>query len=590
MLKRLSFTVLVFFTALSAVAFSSSSENANLNKPQPAENAAKFKCGDVDGSDTVDVRDLVIMVHVAFRGDPAPDPFELADLNCDGQINLVDVLSLVSYLSRGKELSCCTSCPTCTSCPDRAYSTNYHLPTALEMVKLADLAYTIDGDRPDPVYFQCWRNLQFIQSEAGPDCQLVGYPNTELFVASDPDNEDIVVSFKGSREMSDFESDGQAIPVNWTFDGGVVVPLSVHSGFYCAYLNIKSQLKTVLASAIENLPDDSNPHIYFTGHSLGGALATLAALDLSSWLVDTHHFKRENVIVYSFGAPRSMKPALADYFNDTVPNGWATAEKTDLVPHLLDLLGYVHIRQLVAINSKIDEDNGTPLQTRLQFTNGADYQTCGPADKRVPAWYVAKYGVDVLHDVKNYQSRLELVKNPGIPNVFVGVKDGLLVYSWSGDVQGPCDKVHLDTRFPSDDEWVVHDLLNPKLTLIPKSEGAKAVYTDEFGNGLVSSQPYVSPRPSKLTIQRAGPLTMEVKWSAAEEGLYDYVALYKQNPNDAGPTGHMAGKKHYVLSDLNDTWKLAQSALGGPFWVAYVTADTPNAEHARILRVAGPVN
>lgn len=49
-----------------------------------------------------------------------------------------------------------------------------------------------------------------------------------------------------------------------------------HSGFWEAYCTVRSFIHTVIRQELSARP----AHIYCTGHSLGGALATIASLDL----------------------------------------------------------------------------------------------------------------------------------------------------------------------------------------------------------------------------------------------------------------------------------------------------------------------
>ena len=57
-----------------------------------------------------------------------------------------------------------------------------------------------------------------------------------------------------------------------------VLCLTCHtSGFYNAYLSVRPFIHEVLRIELKKNPTT----VYFTGHSLGGALATLAAFDVS---------------------------------------------------------------------------------------------------------------------------------------------------------------------------------------------------------------------------------------------------------------------------------------------------------------------
>ena len=59
-----------------------------------------------------------------------------------------------------------------------------------------------------------------------------------------------------------------------------------------------------------------------TGHSLGGALATLAAYDIRKQLQASSKQDVE-VMCYSFGAPRTGNHAFATDYNRVVPDTWS---------------------------------------------------------------------------------------------------------------------------------------------------------------------------------------------------------------------------------------------------------------------------
>jgi predicted lipase len=56
--------------------------------------------------------------------------------------------------------------------------------------------------------------------------------------------------------------------------------------------------------------------VLLTGHSLGGALATLAAHDLAT------HCGLTNCQVYTFGAPRPGNRAFRREYDQLVPDTW----------------------------------------------------------------------------------------------------------------------------------------------------------------------------------------------------------------------------------------------------------------------------
>ena len=73
--------------------------------------------------------------------------------------------------------------------------------------------------------------------------------------------------------------------------------------------------------------------IYCTGHSLGGALATLAAYDISRAMEWVN--RPTKVICYTFGAPRLGNYAFAETYNRLVPETWNVVNdqvRVDLSP------------------------------------------------------------------------------------------------------------------------------------------------------------------------------------------------------------------------------------------------------------------
>ena len=62
--------------------------------------------------------------------------------------------------------------------------------------------------------------------------------------------------------------------------------------------------------------------VALTGHSLGGALATLAAYDIRQELVRRGQ-QEAQVVCYSFGAPRCGNHAFARDYNHLVPDTWS---------------------------------------------------------------------------------------------------------------------------------------------------------------------------------------------------------------------------------------------------------------------------
>jgi len=96
-------------------------------------------------------------------------------------------------------------------------------------------------------------------------CEFVQTDATECFVAATPDT--LLVTFRGSAGLQDWLGNLNAFSTTASYG-------SLHRGFYFAFQAVKSSLEQV----IRDIGTD-NRMLVLTGHSLGGALATVAAAE-----------------------------------------------------------------------------------------------------------------------------------------------------------------------------------------------------------------------------------------------------------------------------------------------------------------------
>jgi len=101
----------------------------------------------------------------------------------------------------------------------------------------------------------------------------VGATDATGFVAVDNANKLIVLSYRGSTSLSNWIGN-----VNIEFDSFAACSgCKVHRGFLSAWIDSRDRVQSALSQLKNNHTDYS---MIFTGHSLGGAIATLAAADL----------------------------------------------------------------------------------------------------------------------------------------------------------------------------------------------------------------------------------------------------------------------------------------------------------------------
>ncbi|MEO0433438.1 MAG: lipase family protein [Cyanobacteria bacterium J06656_5] len=98
--------------------------------------------------------------------------------------------------------------------------------------------------------------------------------------------------------------------------------VKMHSGFTKAYLAARSEIHSIVGKS-------TMTRWVITGHSLGGALAKLCAVDLQ------YNFAPKiSVKVYAFGSPRVGNKAFAESYNRRVPDTWRFVNGNDVVSGL----------------------------------------------------------------------------------------------------------------------------------------------------------------------------------------------------------------------------------------------------------------
>ena len=171
------------------------------------------------------------------------------------------------------------------------------------------------------------RNNQLLQAVlAAGGFELVGVlsdpgTDTQGFVAVRRAGDEMdmaVVSFRGTENEQDWMTNLQysLTPVDFPQTERKEPTGKVHQGFLNAFRSVKDQIDRYLPCA-EGLP------IFITGHSLGGALATLGAAHLSGWGL---------AACYTFGAPRVGNKVFASRLRTPVYRVVNPLDPVPLVP------------------------------------------------------------------------------------------------------------------------------------------------------------------------------------------------------------------------------------------------------------------
>lgn len=178
--------------------------------------------------------------------------------------------------------------------------------------------------------------------------------DTQVAIWRDSTRKRVVVAFRGTEQTKwkDLLTDLMLAPAGLNperIGGDFKQEVQVHSGFLSAYDSVKTRIMSLIKKAIGFMDDAAGSqfkwHVYCTGHSLGGALATLLALELSSG-----QFAKTGAIsvtMYNFGSPRVGNRRFAEVYNEKVKDSWRVVNHRDIIPTVPRLMGYCHVAQPV---------------------------------------------------------------------------------------------------------------------------------------------------------------------------------------------------------------------------------------------------
>jgi len=139
--------------------------------------------------------------------------------------------------------------------------------------------------------------------------------------------------------------------------------IKIHGGFLTLYSNIREKLLSILK---EYMKDDTQ--LIITGYSLGGAISTLAALDL--------YKQYGNIIHYSFASPRLFNAIGALHFNSLNISSYRIQNGSDIVtslpfPVMLDnafeIQDFMHINSIQNFDMNLDNYYDNHVNAYLKY-------------------------------------------------------------------------------------------------------------------------------------------------------------------------------------------------------------------------------
>jgi hypothetical protein len=186
----------------------------------------------------------------------------------------------------------------------------------------------------DLAYFNAPEGPQKFKAELGLDATLFSVGNTQAYVATDDQN--IVVAFRGTEAPTSLEG-----LKDWLLtdaDNYLILPegqigtdfaaAGVGARFHRGFMTALADIWGSVCAAVEAELQKKERPLWVTGHSLGGALALLAAWRFLRKTIDVYR-------VYTFGAPMVGNDTAVKAFDQELEGQvFRFVHGPDIVPRL----------------------------------------------------------------------------------------------------------------------------------------------------------------------------------------------------------------------------------------------------------------
>ena len=164
------------------------------------------------------------------------------------------------------------------------------------------------------------------------------------FVAQDAAG-NVAIAIRGTEGILEWAQDAKFLAVKCPILPGAGL---TEDGFTAVYESLRIAPDASSMRLVDALPKLSYPRAVISmticGHSLGGAIATLLALDVAANTTFTH------LTAYTYASPRTGDPSFVDTYNQLVPNTYRFANRLDIVPKLPLPPPYGHVLGLYDLN------------------------------------------------------------------------------------------------------------------------------------------------------------------------------------------------------------------------------------------------
>ena len=271
----------------------------------------------------------------------------------------------------------------------------------------------------DFAYFDEAAASPLFREKLGLDAKLISVNNTQVYLAQN--DEAVVLAFRGSQSPDSLDglkdwlltnaNDLLILPEGQL--GTDFAAAGVGARFHRGFLVALEEVWEPLFRAIDAAQKEKERPLWITGHSLGGALALMAAWRLQRKFVQVEQ-------IYTFGAPMIGNAAAAQSFEKEFSDKiFRYVDEKDFVPHLpafsLIANAYGHCLNEVLLGGKpvaeaAETISPTALEVLKQLAHGSTdellkatliddlwRQTCGRIDRHMIANYHALIAAKIDH-------------------------------------------------------------------------------------------------------------------------------------------------------------------------------------------------
>jgi triacylglycerol lipase len=168
----------------------------------------------------------------------------------------------------------------------------------------------------------------------------IANPSAFGFVVREVATGSVLVCIRGTQTPREWLANFTAVPNQFDLvkDFGLV-----HLGFERMHRSVRQSIQVGLASV------DAATRITVLGHSLGGAMAVLAAIDIK------RNFGKTNVDVCTFGSPRVGKIGFRKNFNKEIRQCFRLVNQFDVVPRVPSVItGWNHTGEEIEVDGNVE--------------------------------------------------------------------------------------------------------------------------------------------------------------------------------------------------------------------------------------------